>query len=138
MLNVALAVPEMLRTPVLAIIWTRTSTSNCYTFKNENVVNGRRTSEFDSNTLAPAEKMAVAFGTATEFLKVAPNDIDVGVPDSVTNFPNAGVGVAMDAHTGKSDEIKEGRLIGIGEDRSSGACKPILTAAVQMPQVQEG
>jgi hypothetical protein len=102
------------------------------------VVNGRRTSEFDSNTLAPAEKMAAAFGTATELLKVAPKDIDVGVPDSVTNFANAGVGFAMDAHTGKSDEIKEGRLIGIGEDRSSGACKPILTAALQMPQVQEG
>ena len=84
--------------------------------------------------------MAVAVGTATEFLKVidAPNDIDVGVPDSVTNFPNAGVDVAMEAHTGKSDEIKEGRLIGIGEDRSSGACKPILTAAVQMLQSQEG
>jgi hypothetical protein len=104
------------------------------------LVNVRRTSEFDSNTLAPAKKMAVAVGTATEFLKIidAPNDIDVGVPDSVTNFPIAGVGFAMEAHTGKSDEIKEGRLIGIGQDRSSGACKPILTAAVQMIQVQEG
>ncbi len=84
--------------------------------------------------------MAVAVGTATEFLKImdAPNIIDVGVSDSATNFPIAGVGIAIEAHTGKSDEIKEGRLSGMGEDRISGACKPILTAAVQMPQEQEG
>ena len=90
--------------------------------------------------MAPAEKMAVAVGTALESLKImdAPNIIDVGVSDSAINFPIAGVGIAMEAHTGKSDEIKEGRLIGMGEDRSSGACKPILTAAVQMLQEQEG
>ena len=59
--------------------------------------------------------MAVAVGTATEFLKImdAPNIIDVGVSDSATNFPIAGVGIAMEAHTGKSDEIKEGRLSGM-------------------------
>lgn len=66
--------------------------------------------------MAPAEKMAVAVGTATEFLKImdAPNIIDVGVSDSATNFPIAGVGTAMEAHIGKSDEIIEGRLIGMG------------------------
>jgi hypothetical protein len=44
----------------------------------------------------------------------APNVIDVGVLDSATNCPIAGVGTAMEAHTGKSEEIIEGRLIGMG------------------------